>query len=162
MLKRNCLEVAQKKTEKRVYPNLSSTTSLGFTQVYSEICFLQAKNSGWVVANSIFFPSKFCRSHVSSTLLNFSLWWEHISSLLVAFICIEFPFQQKEHSMPKPFKVIPSTWTTFSYVRFDISTYPGLPIDTLDRELSNPLEISSFQIFLSIKTHVFLTNFRIY
>lgn len=68
MLKGDFLEVAQRKTEKTVYPNLSSTASLGFMQVYSEIRSLQAKNSGWVAANSIFFsPRKLCRSHVSST-----------------------------------------------------------------------------------------------
>lgn len=74
MLKGDCLEVAQRKTEKTVHPNLSSTASLGFMQVYSEICFLQAKNSGWVAANSTFFsPGNSAGLMFLVHLLNFSL-----------------------------------------------------------------------------------------
>lgn len=91
MLKGNCLEVAQRKTEKTVYPNLSSTTSLGFTQVSSEVCFLQAENSGWVVANSIFFSQQTlqisCFQHTFSTFPSdesiFLPYWQHLYALVL-------------------------------------------------------------------------------
>lgn len=160
MLKRNCLEVAQRKPEKTVYPNLSSLiwASLRFTVRY---VFSRLKSLGGLLLTAFFFPRKFCRSRFQHTFSIFPSdesiflpYWQHFYALVL-------PSGRESTQCPSTSKAYPAHEQKFSYIGFDISAYPALPTDTSDRDLSNPLEISSFQIFLSIKTHVFLTNFRI-
>lgn len=100
-------------------------------------------------------------------LLYFCLWWQHFSSLLIAFICTAFAFQARASmtTMSTQWLSTQKAHTAheqkFSYLGFDRPNYYALPTDASDKEMSNPLQNDSFQTLLGIQTQVFCTDFRI-